>query len=35
MEPHMIENYISLVFVIFVSHVGFMVFDFDIWTLIY
>lgn len=25
MEPHMIENYILIVFVIVVNHVGFMV----------
>ena len=25
MEPHMIENYISIVFVIVVNHVGFIV----------
>ena len=27
MEPHMIENYIFIVFVIVVNHVGFIVLD--------
>ena len=26
MEPHMIDNYISVVFVIVVNHVGFIIF---------
>jgi hypothetical protein len=32
MEPHMIENYIFIVFVIVVNHVGFIIYQFNPWV---
>jgi len=35
MEPHMIDNYISVVFVIVVNHVGFMLIIVLIFVILY